>query len=112
MIPFLFAQNNLNYAQKLDSSPLKRQYDSTETISDGSGVLSWNIIVHKSSRQFSPIIIDQTLEQANVVVKADGGKFGVTGDPAALRRWMGTRPEVRFMLDDAVGDSLHSKRRY
>ena len=51
---------------------------------DGSGVLNWNIIVHKSSQQFSPIIIDQALEQANAVVKADGGAFGVTGDPAAL----------------------------
>ena len=44
------------------SCPLKRQYDSTETTSDGSGVLNWNIGVHKSSRQFSPIIIHQALE--------------------------------------------------
>ena len=66
------------------SCPLLRQYDSTETTSNGSGVLKWNIIVHKSSRQFSLVIIDQALEQANAVVKADGGAFGVTGDPAAL----------------------------
>ena len=40
--------------------------------------------MHKSSGQFSPIIIDQAPEQANAVVKADGGAFGATGYPAAL----------------------------
>ena len=40
--------------------------------------------MHKSSGQFSPIIIDQAHEQVNAVVKADGGAFGVTADPVAL----------------------------
>ena len=43
---------------------------------------------------FSPIIIDYALEKANAVVKADGGVFHVSGNPAALRRWMVTGPEV------------------
>ena len=54
--------------------------------------------MHKSSGQFSPIIIDQALEQANAVFKADGGAFGVTGYPAALKRWMVTGPEVTCLI--------------
>ena len=51
-------------------------------------------VVHKSSRQFSAIAIDQAHEQANAVIKGDGCAFGVTEDPSALRRWMIAGPEV------------------
>ena len=44
------------------------------------------------------IIIDQALEKADAVVKADGGAFGVTGNPAALRRWMVTGSEVTCLI--------------
>ena len=54
--------------------------------------------MHKSSQKFSPIIINQALEQANAVVKADGGAFGVSGDSAALRRRMVTGPEVTCLI--------------
>ena len=64
------------------SCPLQRQYDRTETTSDGSDVLNWNVSVPKSSWLFSLIII----EQANAVVRDDGGACGLTGDPATLRR--------------------------
>ena len=80
------------------SCPLQRQYDLTKTTSDGSGVLNSNLIVHISSRKLSPIINDQALEQANEVVKADGGTVGVTEDPAALRRWVVTGPEVTCLI--------------
>ena len=40
----------------------------------------------------------EALEQAIAVVKADGGAFRVTGDPAALRRWMVTGPEVTCLM--------------
>ena len=43
-------------------------------------------------------IIDQALEQVNAVVKADGGAYGVTGDSAALTRWMVTGPEIRCSI--------------
>jgi len=32
--------------------------------------------------------IDQVHEQANAVIKGDGGAVGITEDPSALRRWM------------------------
>ena len=38
-------------------------------------------VAHKSSRQFSAVAIDQAHEQANAVIKGDGGAIGVTEDP-------------------------------
>ena len=72
---------------------------STRTTSDGSSVLKLNVIVHKSIRKFSTIIIiDQGFEQANAVVKAYDGVFSVTGDPATLRRRMVNGPEVTCLI--------------
>ena len=54
-------------------------------------------VVQKSSRQFSAVAIDQAHEQANAVIKGDGGAIGVTEDPSALRRWMIAGPEVSHL---------------
>ena len=43
-------------------------------------------VVHKSSQEFSAMAIDQAHEQANGIIKADGGAIGITEDPSALRR--------------------------
>ncbi len=51
--------------------------------------LKGNFVVHKSSREFSALAIDQAHEQANAVIKGEGGAIGVTEDPSALRRWFG-----------------------
>ena len=56
-------------------------------------------VVHKSSRQFSAVAIDQAHEQANAVIKGDGGAIGMTEDPSALRRWMIAGPEVSHLVD-------------
>ena len=45
-------------------------------------------MVHKSCQKFSALTIDHTHEQANAMIKVDGGVIGVTEDPSALRRWM------------------------
>jgi len=42
--------------------------------------------------------IDQAHEQANAVVKADGGAIGLTEDPSALRRWMIAGPEISHLV--------------
>ena len=59
---------------------------------------SGKFVVHKSSREFSAMAIDQAHEQANAVIKADGGAIGVTEDPSALRRWMVAGPEVSHLV--------------
>ena len=40
------------------------------------------------------MVIDQTHEQANAVIKGEGGAIGVTEDPSALRQWIVAGPEV------------------
>ena len=55
-------------------------------------------VVHKSSCDFSAIAIGQATEQANAVIKADGGAIGVTEDPSALIRWMVAGPEVSQLV--------------
>ena len=55
-------------------------------------------VVHKSSRDFSAIAIDEAHAQANTVIEADGGAIGVTEDPSALRRWMVAGPEVSQLV--------------
>ena len=55
-------------------------------------------VVHKSSRDLSAIAIDQAHEQANVVIKADGGAIDVTEDHSALRRWVIAGPEVSQLV--------------
>ncbi|KAJ8333969.1 hypothetical protein SKAU_G00412880 [Synaphobranchus kaupii] len=42
--------------------------------------------------------IDQAHEQANAVIKTDGGAIGITEDPSALRRWMVAGPEVSHLV--------------
>ena len=39
-----------------------------------------NFVVHKSHRKFSALAIDQVHEQANALIKGDGGVIGVTED--------------------------------
>ena len=53
-----------------------------------------NFVVKKTERRFSVIAIDQAHEQNNASVIDDGGAVGLTENPAALRRWMVSGPEM------------------
>ena len=59
---------------------------------------SGNFVVHKTDRPFSAIGVDHAHEQANALVKGDGGAIGITEDPSALRRWMLAGPEVARVI--------------
>ena len=59
-----------------------------------------NFFVHKTSREYSAIAIDQAHEQNNAVVKWYGGAIGLTEDPAALHRWMVAGPEISRLVED------------
>lgn len=56
--------------------------------------------IHKSSRHFSAIAIDQAHEQNNALVKGDGGAVGLTENPSALRRWMISGPEIARLVNE------------
>lgn len=85
LIPYFFANNNINYARWLpihlrDMMSLEQHHPQVaREFHNG------NFVVHKSCREFSAIAIDQAHEQANAVIKGDGGAIGVTEDPSALR---------------------------
>lgn len=57
-----------------------------------------HFVVHKSPSEFSATAIDQAHEQANAVIKGDGGAVGLTEDLSALRRWMVAGPEVSRLV--------------
>ena len=98
LIPYFFANNNTNYARWLpihlrDMVTLKEKHPQL-----AQEFVSGKFVVQKSSRQFSGMAIDQAHEQANAVIKGDGGAIGVTEDPAALRRWMVAGPQVSHLV--------------
>ena len=100
LIPFFFANNNVNYARWLpvhlrDMLSLEHKHpDVFEEFQSG------RFVVFKSSRDFSAMAIDQAHEQANAIIKGEGGAIGVTEDPSALRRWMIAGPEVSRLASD------------
>ena len=62
--------------------------------------LKGNFVVKKTTRSFSAIAIDQAHEQNNASVKGDGGAVGLTENPAALRRWMVSGPEMARVIGE------------
>ena len=98
LIPYFFANNNVNYARWLpvhlqDMRNLEKDHpEIAHEFRKG------NFVVRKSKRKYSAIAIDQAHEQNNAVVKGDGGAIGLTEDPQALRRWMVAGPEVSRLL--------------
>ena len=72
MIPYLFANNNVNYARWIpihlrDMMVLEEQDpDVANAFQKG------NFVIHKSRRDLSSMAIDQAHEQNNTVMKEDG----------------------------------------
>lgn len=56
--------------------------------------------VKKTTHSFSSIAIDQAHEQNNACVKGDGGAVGLTENPAALRCWMVSGPEMARVIGE------------
>ena len=57
-------------------------------------------VIHKTSKKFSAMAIDQCHEQNNATFKESGGAIGLTTDPVALRRWMVAGPEVARIVTE------------
>ncbi len=117
LIPYFFANNNINYARWLpihlqDMMSLEQQHpEVAREFHNG------NFVVHKSKNPFSALAIDQAHEQHNAVIKGDGGAIGLTEDPAALRRWMISGPEVSRLVGQyeamsGVKDPINIRRHH
>lgn len=98
LMPFMFANNNVNYARWLpihlkDMLTLEEQHPQiAEAFHAG------KFVINKTGRTFSGMAIDQAHEQANAIIKGDGGAIGITEDPSALRRWMVAGPLVSHVV--------------
>ena len=98
LIPYFFANNNVNYARWLpvhlkDMMSLEQHHP--EVVRE---FHKGNFVVHKSKKEFSAIAIDQAHEQNNAVIKGDGGAVRLTEDPGALWRWMVALPELSRLI--------------
>jgi hypothetical protein len=98
LAPYFFANNNIHYARWVpihlrDMMSLEQQHPQVAAEFD-----KGNFVVHKTSREFSALAIDQAHEQNNAIIKGDGGAIGLTEDPVALRRWMVAGPEVSRLV--------------
>ena len=72
--------------------------------------LNGKFAVKKSRHAFFVIAIDQVHEQNNACVKGDGGAVGLTENPAALRRWMVSSPEMARVIGEFEG-SIQKKKK-
>ena len=84
------------------SRQFKSWFSNLQDEADHSNYDHFNLVVHKSDRDFSTIAIDQALEQNNAVIIGDGGAARL----AALKRWMVADPGVSCLIanDEAVSE--------
>ena len=100
IVPWMFALDHTNYSRWLpvhirDMCELPVKHPNVfQQFSSGS------FLVHKTKRPFSAIALDHAHEQENASIKGDGGAVGLTENPAALRRWMVSGPEVVRMIKE------------
>lgn len=110
IVPWMFALDHINYSRWLPvhirdmcELPVKHA-DVFQEFNSGS------FVVHKTNRPFSAIALDHAHEQENASIKGDGGAVGLTENPAALRRWMVSGPEIARMIKEFENLSPTCKR--
>ena len=72
-------------------------------------------VIHKTDRHFSVMAFDQAHQQANAVIKGDGGAIGITEDPSALKRWMVAGPLVSHLVanyEEVSGVKVEPEKRH
>ena len=103
ILPWMFALDHPNYARWLsvhyrDMCELPTKHSDVYT-----QFMNGNFVVHKTKSLFSAIALDHAHEQVNAGVKGEGSAVGLTGNSAALRRWMVAGPELLRMIEDFEG---------
>ena len=98
LIPYFFANNNTNYARWFsihlrDMLTLESRHPALYP-----EFKKGNFVVHKTNHNFSALALDQAHEQANAIIKGDGGSIGLTEKPSALRRWMVSTASTKICL--------------
>ena len=109
IVPWFFALDHTNYARWI---PVHLR--NMVTLMDVhravfSEFLKGNFVVKKTARKFSAIAIDHAHEQNNASVKDDGGAVSLTENPAALRRWMMSGPEMARVIGEFEASTKRRK---
>ena len=100
IVPWFFALGHTNYARWI---PVHLR-DMVFLHDKHPGVFAefrkGNFVVKKTTHVFSGIAIDKAHGQNNASVNGDGGAVGLTENPAALRRWMVSGPEMARLIGE------------
>ncbi|KAJ8406772.1 hypothetical protein AAFF_G00296880 [Aldrovandia affinis] len=100
LVPWFFALGHTNYARWIPVHLRDMVTLVTKHPSVYAQFLAGNFTVKKTTHAFSAIALDQAHEQNNALVKGDGGAVGLTENPAALRRWMVSGPEMARLISE------------
>ncbi|KAJ8372691.1 hypothetical protein AAFF_G00280200 [Aldrovandia affinis] len=100
LVPWFFALGHTNYARWISVHLRDMVTLVTKHPSVYAQFLAGNFTVKKTTHAFSAIALDQAHEQNNALVKGDGGAVGLTENPAALRRWMVSGPEMARLISE------------
>ena len=97
IVPWMFALDHTHYSRWLsvhirDMTSLSVNHPNIHAFRAG------KCVVHKTRNKFSAMAIVQCHEQNNGAVKGSGGAVGLTGNPAALRRWTVAGPGVARLV--------------
>ena len=104
LVPWFFSLDHHNYARwipicirDMESLPPSIHKEFEE---------NGHWVIHKTTRRFSAMPIDQAHEQNNEVVKSSGGAVGLTENPSAFRRWMVSGPEQARLLKEVEEECI------
>ncbi|KAI9547233.1 hypothetical protein NQZ68_018435 [Dissostichus eleginoides] len=103
----IFIPHDINSADMLQ---LRQDVWSSKQPTKSDLFLKGNFAVKKTTRSFSAIVIGQAHEQNNASVKDDGGAVGLTENPAALRRWMVSGPEMARVVGEFEASTEKRKK--
>lgn len=110
LTPWFFALDHVNYSRWVpahthDMLTLKKRLPQNYA-----HLLNGGFKVQKTAKVSSAIAIDHAHEKNNAMAKGDGEAVGLTENPAALRRWMISGPEVARLIAEFEASSGTEER--
>ena len=110
IVPWFFSLDHTNYARWIpvhlrDMVTLKDVHPKVFA-----QFLKGNVVVKKTAHRFSAIAIGQGHEQNNAAVNDDVGAVGLTTNPAALKRWMVSGPEMARVIGEFEASTEKRKK--
>ena len=107
IVPWMFALDHTHYSRWLSVHIRDMTSLSVKHPNIHAEFRAGKFVVNKTWNKFSAMAIDQCHEQNNGAVKGSGGTVGLTANPAALRCWTVTGPEVARLVAEFEEDHVH-----